>query len=512
MFNRSLCAKALRLGLALGLGSTAACRSKVQALENRAKVELKPCRIGRLRGTQKCFSLSRPRDPKDPSAGDIPIAVTVIESWGVKQSSAPPLFLLAGGPGQSARSTFGRMQPLVSAWSKTRDIVLVDIRGTGDSDQIPCKLPPQQDYTLSLEESIALEKGKLQACLAGMGPRRPHHYFTPVLADDLDAVRSALGYESISLYGGSYGTRLAMEYARRHDAHTHALVLDGVAPVQLGLPWHFAETFSASWNKITDYCEQDEVCKRRFPNMRSSLQRLKEKLQTPSHRKIRLSHPSRDLEVDVSFDPRTVPLLFFPASYSPLLWTMMPLAVDKALQGQWKATMALSDQGNTLNIDPLVLHFIACNEDKTQWEQKDRKALQASLLGDALVTQYEAICPLFHSEHPLPASYFEPITSDKPTLFMSGEADPVTPASWADKVRKGFPNSLALTIPYTGHNTVTTRCVQNIVNDFLDAKAPLSIETSCIQDTPPPYFFTSVNGPSEHFEAAQLLSKREVHP
>lgn len=476
-------------------------------MQARASVELQPCRVGRIRGTQLCTFVSRARDAKDPSAGQIPIAVTVVERWGGNASQEPPLFMLAGGPGQGARDTFSRMPGLIRAWSKTRDVVLVDIRGTGDSDAVACDQEDVEDHTLSLEESIAVQVKLLKSCLSRMGKRLPHHYFTPVLADDLDAVRAALGYDTISLYGGSYGTRLAMEYARRHDAHTHALILDGVAPVQLGLPWNFAASFEASWNKIADYCEKDENCKGRFPQLRSSLQRLKEKVQASPDELFKITHPSRDRKIDLKIDARMVPAHYFPASYSPFMWTMIPLAVDKALKGQWELTMALLDQSSDLKIEPLVLHAIACNEDFHQWQRQDRAKMKDTLLGDALITQYEATCPLFKSDHPLPKSYFEPIRSDKPTLFLSGEADPVTPSSWADKAREGFPNSLALTVPFTGHNTITTQCVQGIVNKFLSEDAPLSVDTSCVADTAAPFFFTSINGPSRDFESAQSLNQ-----
>lgn len=506
MIHQSNRAKALRVALALGLGSGTGCLPKNKSVQERRSVELEPCRLGKLRGTQGCTYVKRPRDPKDPSAGEIPIAVTVVESWGKKNSQEPPLFLLAGGPGQGARKTYGKMRELVKVWSKTRDVVLVDIRGTGDSDAVECKLTAEEDYTRSLEQQTAQSVQDLKACRKRMEHRQPHHYFTPVLADDLDAVRAALGYETISVYGGSYGTRLAMEYARRHDAHVHALVLDGVAPAELALPWHYAETFEASWNKIADYCEQDETCKRRFPEFRSSLRRLKEQVAQNPDQVFNLTIPSRDRKAPITLDPRNVPQLYFPASYSPMTWTLLPLAIDKALKGEWEATFGLLDQGDMFQLEPVVLFSIACNEDKRRWRPQERDAMNKTVLGDVQLSLYESVCPIFESEHPLPKSYFDPIVSNKPTLFLSGEADPVTPPAWADKAREGFENSIALTVPFTGHITVNTRCLQNIVNAFLDAKDPLSIDTSCVKDTARPMFFTSVNGPSENFEAAQTLS------
>ena len=42
-------------------------------------------------------------------------------------------------------------------------------------------------------------------------------YTTDIAMDDLDEVRDALGYDRINIYGGSYGTRAALVYLRRHE-------------------------------------------------------------------------------------------------------------------------------------------------------------------------------------------------------------------------------------------------------------------------------------------------------
>ena len=61
-------------------------------------------------------------------------------------------------------------------------------------------------------------------------------YTTSIAMDDLDDVRQFLGYSRINLYGGSYGTRAAITFARRHGPVVRSVVLDGVAPTELRLP------------------------------------------------------------------------------------------------------------------------------------------------------------------------------------------------------------------------------------------------------------------------------------
>lgn len=485
---------------------TIACKSKSDNLQSRTSLKLEPCRLGQVSRELLCTTLQRPRDPEDANAGTLELAVSVLPAWGVNRSTAPPLFLLAGGPGQAAREIYpAAAAAMMQRLGKTRDIVLMDIRGTGDSDPLDCELSEDEDYTLSLNDTLSKGYEELKRCRAQMGPRKPHHYFTPVLADDIDAVRSALGYDKISLFGASYGTRLAMEYVRRHNAHTDRVVLDGIAPVQLALPWHYAETYERSWNKISDYCEQDKDCNRRFPQMRSSLRRLITKLEQdkPTYK---IQHPLRDKVVDFRPDPDYVRMFYFPPAYSATTWTLIPLAVDKALQGDWGPTFALLQGTSDMKLNPITLHAIVCNEDRRQWRKDEADAaMKASLLSDAQLRNYQKICPLFTSEHPLPASHFEPIRSDRPVLLLSGDGDPVTPPGWAKQVQKNFPNSLELTVPFTGHNTTQLPCVEGIVEAFLSDSKPLEVDTACVKDTPRPYFFTSKNGPSHDFSAAQSL-------
>ena len=51
------------------------------------------------------------------------------------------------------------------------------------------------------------------------------------LADEADALRAALGYERIILFGHSFGGSLALEYALRHGEHLDGLILCTTVPV-----------------------------------------------------------------------------------------------------------------------------------------------------------------------------------------------------------------------------------------------------------------------------------------
>lgn len=499
------------LTLALGALLSVSCKAKPHGIQATTTVDLKPCRLHPYPREVLCTTVETPRDPKDPKAGTLPLAVSILPAWGTRSKDPkPPLFILAGGPGQAARDAFPNYASLLKNWSKTRDIVLVDIRGTGDSDPLDCSPPEVPDLSKGYQAQLAQSLKALKACRDSMGERHPRHYTTPQNADDLDAVRAALGYETISLFGASYGTRLAMEYARRHADHTHRLVLDGVAPVELALPWFSAQTFERAWNKISDYCLADAACKARFPKVRSSIRTLLDKLEKEPQAPVSIKHSSRDLRFDFLPEPDSIREMLFSPSYVPLFWTLLPLAIDKAIQGEWEPLFALGDHGGKgmeESVHMLLFYSIVCNEDWPQWKDKSvDPAMKQGLMSDLFLRTYNEICPLFQSGRPTPKSYYQAIESEKPTLFLSGDADPVTPPEWAKKIQPNFPNSVEITVPYTGHNTIETRCIQTIVNHFLDDQDPLTVDTSCVKDTRLPYFFTSVNGPSQAFSAAQIAN------
>jgi pimeloyl-ACP methyl ester carboxylesterase len=98
-------------------------------------------------------------------------------------------------------------------------LVAVDGRGTGGSGPLRCPmlLPAHLEATAPAAE-----------CAKALGPRRDF-YGTADHAEDLEAVRAALGYDSVALYGVSYGTELALAYALAHPGRVDRLLLDSVS-------------------------------------------------------------------------------------------------------------------------------------------------------------------------------------------------------------------------------------------------------------------------------------------
>ena len=107
---------------------------------------------------------------------------------------------------------------------------------------------------------------KLRTCLARL-PGDPRFYTTNIAMDDLDDVRAYLGYDRINLYGGSYGTRAALVYLRRHGERVRSIVLDGVAPMDMRLPMYTARDAQRALDRLFDDCGHDDGLPRRYPRL-----------------------------------------------------------------------------------------------------------------------------------------------------------------------------------------------------------------------------------------------------
>ena len=198
-------------------------------------LKLTPCEIKASFGTQRrdaeCGTWSVAEDPAKPSGKHIDLKVAVVRARAKERDkAADPVFFLAGGPGQSAIDGFMAAPQAFERILRKRDVVLLDQRGTGGSNRMQCP----EDRELDGRDAYDRERmiAATRKCLAAL-PGDPALYTTSLAIDDLDAVRQALGYAQINLYGGSYGTRVALSYLKYHEASTRAVIVDAVVPLIL---------------------------------------------------------------------------------------------------------------------------------------------------------------------------------------------------------------------------------------------------------------------------------------
>ena len=167
-----------------------------------------------------CGNLTRALDP----AGTIPDQLSIYFEFYPRSGAGPSqgtLVATEGGPGYPATETRHDYLEMYAPLRATRDVLIMDNRGTGRSGAIDC--PELQTAPLLTEELVA-------ACGRLLGVRAPL-YSTTLAADDLSALIDRLAVAPVDLYGNSYGTFFAQVFALRHPMQLRSVVLDGAYPL-----------------------------------------------------------------------------------------------------------------------------------------------------------------------------------------------------------------------------------------------------------------------------------------
>src|SRR5690606_21236106 len=108
-----------------------------------------------------------------------------------------PLFVIAGGPGQSAVGVAEHLYYAFEEVRKSRDVIFIDQRGTGKSAPLDCKSAAAIAQQLTFADQKSAIKSALRECAQEHGERL-QFYTTPYAVTDLDTVRQALGYKKIN--------------------------------------------------------------------------------------------------------------------------------------------------------------------------------------------------------------------------------------------------------------------------------------------------------------------------
>src|SRR5271155_2562794 len=166
-----------------------------------------------------CATLPVPLD----RSGRLPgvISLSVERRLAGSAPSRDAVVALAGGPGQAALPLAAFIAQAIAPALSSNDLLLFDQRGTGKSDPLSC--PALASATQSEQSASASEL--IERCARELGPARAD-YTTSESVADIEALREAGGYEKLVLYGTSYGTKGALDYAERYPPDGGGLVLD----------------------------------------------------------------------------------------------------------------------------------------------------------------------------------------------------------------------------------------------------------------------------------------------
>lgn len=449
---------------------------------------LEDCSLTSPRGQQvdaRCGSLSLPEDPANPRGRQIALNVAVIPA--IKRTPAPdPIFLLAGGPGQSAIETFPAVLSLLVGVHQERDIVLIDQRGTGKSNPLRCLNPEDE----SLTEEQVLEK--LKTCPERLDADL-RFYTTEIAMTDLDTVRAILGYETINLYGASYGTRAALTYLRMFPERVRTVTLDAVVDASFVMFADAAKDGQASLDLFFARCETDDACKKNFPDLQTEFESLLNRLEeTPAE--IIIPHPLTNKALELTVTRQMILNMVFNTLYVPDLVAALPLSIHAAYADENYAPLISQAFMVDAGIYDGMFYAVTCTEDAPLISESDAAKRSANSVFGNRTIDFAAICAEWPKGQVSP-EFRIPVKSDVPVLILSGEADPITPPWHAEKVAETLSNDLSLTFTGMGHGNLSSRCTTNLFKDFIKSASPEGLDTTCVANIQPPPFFIDFSGP-----------------
>ena len=459
-------------------------------------IAFEPCTLASGQGARnvqaQCASFQVPENRADPASRTITLNLAWLPATEEGGASDDPVFFLAGGPGQSAVQVWPQLDPAFSAVRKQRHVVLVDQRGTGGSNALECTPPEDAQDAVPDADAIAeLARG----CAADVADRAdPRLYTTTDAIADLDAVREAIGAQTLNLVGGSYGTRVAQQYAARFPERVRSIVLDGVAPNDLVVGGEFSHTFEDAIRSQSRQCQQLPACKARFPkDAHAQLESLVARL-GDAPVAVEYRDPASGESRTGTVNADTVTGLAFMFSYMPQTASLLPLVLDEADQGRYAPLMSLAQLMGRSTAGSMARGMqwsVICAEDADRLEVD--AAAADTLLGEDVARMFFAGCAGWpHGSRP--DGFTDPLRSDAPVLLLSGELDPVTPPRYGERVLEHLPNGRHLVLRGQGHGTLGLGCMPRLLGQFMESADAKALDASCLDSlsyVPP---FTSFNG------------------
>ncbi|HNP35797.1 MAG TPA: alpha/beta fold hydrolase [Woeseiaceae bacterium] len=467
-------------------------------VQSAGALELEDCRISAgpsFPGIKaRCGKLSRHENPDDESSPLIELKVAVVPALNLKPAP-DPVVPIAGGPGQGTVQFYAAYANAFEPLRKDHDILLVDQRGTGESARMDCPVDDELVEGLySTDQTLEFTK----ECLASL-PHDPRYFTTSIAVRDLDAVREALGYPTLNVYGISYGSRVAQHYARRYPATTRSVVLDGVVPPLLPLGPDIALESQRALDDIFARCSDDEACKEHFGDVATSFDELMLKLDEKPL-KVRIANPVTGEFESVRFGHNEMAAALRLLAYSPGTVALIPLLITEAANGhirplvaQFQMTVSSLSEAISLGMHNAVM----CTEDVPYYDQLaiDKDAIGATYMGLLQLDALQAICSVW------PVGVIDdnlrtPLATDIPVLLLSGSADPITPPRYADMAARNLMKAWLLTGKNQGHGQIAVGCMPRIVEDFVAAASLDGVDTDCIKTSFVMPFFLDFAGPA----------------
>ena len=441
--------------------------------------QFKPCAVPGLDVVARCGAVEVLESTEQKTGRRIALRVIVVPAAADRPLPDPVLFL-AGGPGQGAADLAVPLMTRIGFLRATRDLVFVDQRGTGASNPLTCAAPA---VTSDLIGRI-FDPQRLKACREQLEKRADlRQYTTAAAASDYAAVLDALGYRQVNVWGVSYGTRLALEIARRMPGRVRTLLLEAAVPLSFAWPASGAADADAALKALITDCETEPDCAASFPTLRRDVSTAFARVAKGSV-SANAFDPARNERSVVSFGASDLAYATRGLLYGPDV-TLLPRFFRAAASGRFDDfAQAYVTRARTIGQEIATgVHLgVYCSEDLPYVDMPAaRKLAQGTRLGTYLLDQYAQACAGW-PQGKLPTGFRDALRSDVPTLIMTGRRDPVTPPRTAHMVAKTLTRSRVVTWAAGGHGydgLASASCRQSIIEAFVSSGQVERLPVGC---------------------------------
>ncbi len=440
----------------------------------------------------ECTTLKVPENWAEPQGRQIELALAFVPSRSPKPLT-DPVFMLAGGPGQSARESWRGVAGAFRNVLADRNVILLDQRGTGASARFDCPTDPTDD-AMSVTPSADVIANMARECVAKAGEAfDPRYYTTEDAAKDLDFVRAKIGAPKVNLLGVSYGTRMAQIYYKRYPDKVRTLVLDSMVPNELILGTEHAINLEDALKAQLARCTADKECGERFGDSYATLKALSAELAITT-RPIETRDPRTGESRTRTLNRGSLGIVARMYAYSPETMALLPVTLAEARAGRFEpliaqAQMMSEDLGSQISMG---MHWsVLCTEDSAGYAARPQDA--ELLLGQDFIETTQTWCANWPKVEAAP-DFHEPATGPVPALLISGEFDPVTPPRYGDQIAKGLPNSRHLVAPGQGHGVLGRGCMPRLITEFIASADASKLKPECLSQLSPAPFFLNLSG------------------
>ncbi len=433
------------------------------------------CYVDGLSEQLNCGFISVAENAAKPDGKQINIHYVVLPA--IKSSDHSEAFLaIAGGPGQSAIDNAAGFNRMFSKVRQNKDILLIDQRGTGRSNVLNCE-GDGFESALAINEADFDVVTETQACLDLLDADVTQYGSLNAL-EDFEAVRKHLGYKKLHVYGISYGTRMAQLYQRHYPEVLSTVTIDGVVPMQQSV-LAIGNAISRAFELLIKDCQDNGLCAKQFPNLKADLQSVDTKLAiAPIVSQVR--DPLTGEVTQLTMTRAKFMGAIRMALYMPNVRALIPHAISEAAKDNFQPILGLY----ALTIDStgiaMGMHAsVICGEDWQRLTSAERDAANATYFGKEMVTTFEQSCAIWN----MPAvddAFSDPISSDIPTLVLSGELDPATPPSWGEMAMEKLTNAKHFIAPYATHGVAHQSCGNDLIAELVESGSVSEIDGECL--------------------------------